>query len=390
MLTLFGWFVLTVALIMLSIGVYISSHQLVLIGIMLLITIYITTKTDIHLNVQFQYPKKSYYGRCISINIEISGDNPIHRITIDELKLKKVKKRKKWTIVGEWSPNGMGKIPLPKIKVWYSDIFGISLKNKIHIPKEQILILPKKGFVLSTKKNIFKQQYGAHRSKIIGGTDEFVSLRQYIPGDDIRFIDWKSTARTGEYHVKEMVGYKREKVLIVSDFTEKSYYGGYLGRIVEDSLRLVMSHLSIKDSVGIYIVSDKDTLLPLSSTSSQNEKVVVIFGNHEYGGFFDMLKVAKKISAHYPRGMRIYILTNILEVENLEKGLKHMIAQDHKIKIFTYFEPSFSETKDHPIYLAAEQLFFEKVNEIKKKFRRKGIPIITIKKTVNPQMILQS
>jgi uncharacterized protein (DUF58 family) len=46
---------------------------------------------------------------------------------------------------------------------------------------------------------------------------EFDELRPYVPGDDVRDIDWKATARSGHTLIKQFVSEKHHKILIVAD-----------------------------------------------------------------------------------------------------------------------------------------------------------------------------
>lgn len=49
------------------------------------------------------------------------------------------------------------------------------------------------------------------------GTATFHQLREYVPGDDLRHIHWRTTARTGELIVKEMVDTTRPELVVVLD-----------------------------------------------------------------------------------------------------------------------------------------------------------------------------
>src|SRR3978361_2478383 len=46
---------------------------------------------------------------------------------------------------------------------------------------------------------------------------EFDDLRPYVPGDDVRDIDWKASARSGGVLVKRFVSEKHHKILLVAD-----------------------------------------------------------------------------------------------------------------------------------------------------------------------------
>jgi uncharacterized protein (DUF58 family) len=52
---------------------------------------------------------------------------------------------------------------------------------------------------------------GDHRSKLLGRGSELAQVRPYVPGDDVRLIDWNVTARTGEAHVRVQLA---ERVLV--------------------------------------------------------------------------------------------------------------------------------------------------------------------------------
>jgi uncharacterized protein (DUF58 family) len=52
---------------------------------------------------------------------------------------------------------------------------------------------------------------GDHRSKLLGRGSELAQVRPYVPGDDVRLIDWNVTARTGEAHIRVQLA---ERVLV--------------------------------------------------------------------------------------------------------------------------------------------------------------------------------
>jgi uncharacterized protein (DUF58 family) len=52
---------------------------------------------------------------------------------------------------------------------------------------------------------------GEHRSRLLGRGTELAQVRPYVPGDDVRLIDWNVTARTGEPHIRVHLA---ERVLV--------------------------------------------------------------------------------------------------------------------------------------------------------------------------------
>ncbi|CAN5756842.1 DUF58 domain-containing protein [soil metagenome] len=65
-------------------------------------------------------------------------------------------------------------------------------------PAERIL----KEMELQIIKRLDGLNTGVHRSPFLGRGTELAEIREYLPGDDIRSIDWNVTARTGQPHVR--------------------------------------------------------------------------------------------------------------------------------------------------------------------------------------------
>ncbi len=66
---------------------------------------------------------------------------------------------------------------------------------------------------------------GAYRSRFRGRGVDFLESRNYQPGDDIRNMDWRVTARTGKPHTKVFQEERERPVLIVLDASPSLYFG---------------------------------------------------------------------------------------------------------------------------------------------------------------------
>jgi uncharacterized protein (DUF58 family) len=66
---------------------------------------------------------------------------------------------------------------------------------------------------------------GAYRSRFRGRGVDFLESRNYQPGDDIRNMDWRVTARTGKAHTKVFQEERERPVLIVLDASPSLYFG---------------------------------------------------------------------------------------------------------------------------------------------------------------------
>jgi len=66
---------------------------------------------------------------------------------------------------------------------------------------------------------------GAYRSRFRGRGVDFVESRSYLPGDDIRNMDWRVTARTGKAHTKIFQEERERPVLVVLDASPSLFFG---------------------------------------------------------------------------------------------------------------------------------------------------------------------
>ncbi|WP_303720699.1 DUF58 domain-containing protein [Malonomonas rubra] len=76
---------------------------------------------------------------------------------------------------------------------------------------------------LQTRK-IGAQQAGNYLSKFKGRGMEFAEVRPYLPGDDLRSIDWRVTARTGRAHTKLFREEREKPVLIWVDYRRSMFF----------------------------------------------------------------------------------------------------------------------------------------------------------------------
>lgn len=106
----------------------------------------------------------------------------------------------------------------------------------------------------------------AYRKDIFFGMEsiELHTLREYLPGDDLKKIDWKATARLGELIVREFLREKESDIYIVLDSTAEMRKGVRRAKIdYASTLALHLATLLIKKgySVGMVVYGDKSAKL---------------------------------------------------------------------------------------------------------------------------------
>lgn len=82
-----------------------------------------------------------------------------------------------------------------------------------------------KKIVLKTKKQVYGDMLGNNASLFQGEGFEFAELREYVYGDDVRKIDWKTTTKLGKPFVKVYKEERELNVVVVSLLSGSTYFG---------------------------------------------------------------------------------------------------------------------------------------------------------------------
>ena len=69
---------------------------------------------------------------------------------------------------------------------------------------------------------------GLHRAPNLGASTDFAEHRPYMPGDDVRRVDWRLYARTDRYHVKEFEADTNTNFVVLLDVSRSMAYGDKL------------------------------------------------------------------------------------------------------------------------------------------------------------------
>ncbi|MCG6929470.1 MAG: DUF58 domain-containing protein [Desulfofustis sp.] len=113
---------------------------------------------------------------------------------------------------------------------------------------------------ISTRKMVTDSLAGTYQSVFKGSGMNFDEVREYLPGDDIRSIDWNVTARTGVPHVKKFVEERELTIMLMIDISASGDFGSVLRSkrelMAELGSVLAFSAVRNNDKVGLILFSD--------------------------------------------------------------------------------------------------------------------------------------
>ncbi len=114
---------------------------------------------------------------------------------------------------------------------------------------------------IQTRRLVQQRFAGGYHSVFKGRGIEFAQIREYVPGDDVRLIDWNATARFGKPFVKLYVEERELTVMLLVDASGSMSFGttGRLKRqlATEFCATIAFSAITNNDRVGLILFTDR-------------------------------------------------------------------------------------------------------------------------------------
>jgi uncharacterized protein (DUF58 family) len=112
-----------------------------------------------------------------------------------------------------------------------------------------------------TNRLVDEHLSGEYHSVFRGQGIEFDEVREYIPGDDVRTIDWNVTARTGHPYIKRFSEERELTIMFLVDVSGSQSFGSTQRTKVETAAQLTallaLSAIKNQDNVGLILFSDR-------------------------------------------------------------------------------------------------------------------------------------
>jgi uncharacterized protein (DUF58 family) len=181
---------------------------------------------------------------------------------------------------------------------------------------------------------------GMHRSPYFGQSVEFLQHRQYTPGDDPRFVDWKVWARQDRLVVKQFEEDTNLRAALLVDVSASMRYGsGPLDKYeYACTLAACLAYLILRqqDAVGC-LAFDRQARAAVPQRTKRNHLDSVIraldgAGPADETDVHDVLRTAAET---YPRrGLMILVSDLLVERESLFRGLRLLRSRGHDVLVF--------------------------------------------------------
>lgn len=187
--------------------------------------------------------------------------------------------------------------------------------------------------------------HGLHRSPYVGFSVEFASHREYLPGDDLRHLNWKLYGRHDRLYVKQYDAETNLDLHLVLDVSASmETRSGPLSKMrYASALTAALAHLALgqRDAVGITLFADQVLAhLKPRSRPTQLEEILQTIENMPFRPEADSARVLHEVAELMPRrGMVVVISDLFFEPQDLMSGLDHLRFLGHDLLLFQILDP---------------------------------------------------
>ena len=185
-----------------------------------------------------------------------------------------------------------------------------------------------KKLEIQTKDLVEGVESGAYNSKYRGGGIEFSEVREYIPGDDVKRIDWNVSARHNSLYVKEFVEENELNIYLILDLSASTNFGFMKSKLdlgFEVAVSLMFLALKNNDRLGLGIFTNQlEKFIPSKKGKRQLLKIIKELIEHKpKSKETDILKSLSTLKNKLKRKSIIYIISDFLS-DDYQKPLKFL------------------------------------------------------------------
>ncbi|MFH1641397.1 MAG: DUF58 domain-containing protein [Nanoarchaeota archaeon] len=201
------------------------------------------------------------------------------------------------------------------------------------MPKQ--LLKQVKKIEIKTKHLVDGLLQGAYHSVFKGRGIEFSEVREYVPGDDIRNIDWNVTARMNQPYVKEFIEERDLTVYIVVDVSASNEFGSVKSKkqtAIELCASLMFAALRNNDKAGLCLFSSVvEKFIPPRKGKKHTLRMIREMLYYEPLNKTTDIEAALKYLSHVIKKRSIiFLITDFFAPDNYAKHLK-LLKKRHDI-----------------------------------------------------------
>jgi uncharacterized protein (DUF58 family) len=185
---------------------------------------------------------------------------------------------------------------------------------------------------------------GIHRSPYFGASVDFAEHRGYVPGDDIRRVDWKLYARTDRYYIKEYEADSNSNFAVLLDVSKSMGFGSHgvtkleYGKMLAGCLTYLVHRQ--RDRVGL-VAFDRDIVEFVPPSAKHMDVALHVLDRLQPANPGSLKEPLHKAAEHFGRRGLLILVSDLYEdPDAVLDAIGPLRFRGHDIAVFHLLDPA--------------------------------------------------
>ena len=257
-----------------------------------------------------------------------------------------------------------GHYHLGPVKLRVKDAFDLFYNEKMEESLHSFSVFPQIEVLEEQviKSRAPKLLSGAMPLNVIGAGTEFYSLREFVPGDSLRSVNWKALAKKGKMMVNETVREDVMDVILLVDAREVSAVGGGRDTPLEMSCRAAATYakqlLDERNNVALMVYGDTVERVDLDRGEHHLFKILTSLSSAKPQGNLKLEIVLKDTLPYIPSGSPIILFSSLDDDHTISEAFTNTISRGYTI---TTVSPSSLDFEERMKRIPAQPLLIARI-----------------------------
>ena len=196
---------------------------------------------------------------------------------------------------------------------------------------------------IKTSHMVTELMAGEYVSAFKGRGMEFNAVREYVPGDDVRLIDWNVTARMDQPFIKEYIEERELNVMLMVDVSSSGEFGstGKFKNEISAEVASILAFAAIRnnDKIGLIVFSNKiEHYIPPKKGKAHVWNIIRTILNYQPEGRLTDLNIPLEYLLKIQKRKCIAFLISDFQATNYETNVK-LAGQKHDLVAISISDP---------------------------------------------------
>lgn len=191
--------------------------------------------------------------------------------------------------------------------------------------------------LLAVRPGATATRQGGHRSPVLASGVEFAEHRAYVPGDDVRHIDWKAFARHGQLTLRQFEEERDARIYVMLDLSGSMSRGAPVSKIeLAKKLAAAFAYVGMKQF-------DRALVIPFGADLEREARPVRapadlpeldrFLQSCSAGGPTSFEQAVRSLAERHPRRGLVVVLTDLMKPDGWDAGFRRLGALGHELRV---------------------------------------------------------